>query len=60
MTNPLTALANAQPLDGTITDALATIEKALQANKQRPEALTTRGELWLKTDKRKRSRTTHC
>ena len=44
----LTALANAQALDGRITDALATIEKVLQANAHRPEALNTRGELRLK------------
>ena len=30
-------------------DALATIEEALQVNEHRPEGLTTRGELWLKT-----------
>jgi Flp pilus assembly protein TadD len=45
----LTALANAQALDGEIADALATIEKVLQANEHRPEALNTRGELRLKT-----------
>src|ERR1700687_5251909 len=45
----LTALANAQALDGEIADALATIEKVLQANELRPEALNTRGELRLKT-----------
>jgi class 3 adenylate cyclase/tetratricopeptide (TPR) repeat protein len=44
----LTALANAQALDGAIADALATIEKVLQANEHRPEALNTRGELRLK------------
>ena len=44
----LTALANAQALDGEIADALATIEKVLQANEHRPEALNTRGELRLK------------
>jgi class 3 adenylate cyclase/tetratricopeptide (TPR) repeat protein len=45
----LTALANAQALDGKIADALATIGKVLQLNEHRPEALNTRGELWLKT-----------
>jgi class 3 adenylate cyclase/tetratricopeptide (TPR) repeat protein len=45
----LTALANAQALDGAIADALATIEKFLQRNEHRPAALNTRGELWLKT-----------
>jgi Flp pilus assembly protein TadD len=45
----LTALAQAQALDGRIADALATIEEALQVNEHRPEGLTTRGELWLKT-----------
>ena len=32
-----------------LLDALATIKKALQMNENRPEVLTTRGELWLKT-----------
>jgi len=41
----LTALANAQALDGKIADALATIGKVLQLNQHRPEALNTRGEL---------------
>jgi Flp pilus assembly protein TadD len=45
----LTALANAQALDGEIADALATIEKVLQRNEHRPAALNTRGELRLKT-----------
>ena len=35
--------------DGEIADALATIEKVLQANEHRPEALNVRGELRLKT-----------
>jgi tetratricopeptide (TPR) repeat protein len=45
----LTVLAEAQALDGTMTDALATIEKALRVNEYRPESLITRGELWLNT-----------
>jgi tetratricopeptide (TPR) repeat protein len=45
----LTALAQAQALEGTITDALATIEEALHVSEHRPEGLTTRGALWLKT-----------
>ena len=45
----LTALAQAQALDGRIADALATIEEALQVNEHRPEGLTTRGKLWLET-----------
>jgi class 3 adenylate cyclase/tetratricopeptide (TPR) repeat protein len=44
----LTIFAEAQALDGTIADALATIEEALQVSEHRPEGLTTRGELWLK------------
>jgi class 3 adenylate cyclase/tetratricopeptide (TPR) repeat protein len=44
----LTALANAQALDGKIADALATIEKVLQANERGPGALNTRAELRLK------------
>src|SRR5208282_881187 len=48
----LTNLAEAQALDGTIDDALATIEEALLANPgelvSRPYALTCRGELRLK------------
>jgi tetratricopeptide (TPR) repeat protein len=49
----LTALANAQALDGAIADALVTVEQALQANPDqlvhRPEMLRLRGELRLKT-----------
>ncbi len=45
----LTALANAQALDGKIADALATIEKVHPAGEHRPEALNVRGELRLKT-----------
>jgi tetratricopeptide (TPR) repeat protein len=45
-------LAEAQALDGSIDDALVTIEEALTANPEdvvyRPEALTYRGELQLK------------
>jgi class 3 adenylate cyclase/tetratricopeptide (TPR) repeat protein len=49
----LTWLAEAQALEGAITDALGTIEEALLANPQqlvyRPEALRVRGELRLRT-----------
>jgi tetratricopeptide (TPR) repeat protein len=52
ITNHLTGLAEAQALDGKLDDALSTIEDALQANPEelvfRPNALTRRGELWLK------------
>ena len=50
----LVALAEAQGLDGAFTDALSTIEDALQANPEevvsRPEALRLRGELRFKQD----------
>jgi predicted ATPase len=53
ITDFLTALAEALALDGALTDALSTIEDALQAtNPQevifRPNILTCRGELQLK------------
>jgi tetratricopeptide (TPR) repeat protein len=48
----LTYLAEAQALDGAVTDALRTIEDALRANPQelflRPETLRVRGELRLR------------
>ena len=52
ITNFLSRLAEAQALDGTIDDALSTIEEALQANHEelvfRPTALTCRGDLRIK------------
>jgi class 3 adenylate cyclase/tetratricopeptide (TPR) repeat protein len=52
ITNYLTCMAEAQALDGTIDDALATIGEALQANPgellYRPDALNCRGELRFK------------
>ncbi|HEY2664915.1 MAG TPA: hypothetical protein VGI47_11285 [Candidatus Binataceae bacterium] len=52
ITAHLTRLAEAQALDGTIDDALATIEEALRANPEelvnQAAALTCRGELQLK------------
>jgi class 3 adenylate cyclase/tetratricopeptide (TPR) repeat protein len=54
ITKPLTYLAEAQALDGAVTDALRTIDEALQANPQelflRPEALRVRGELRLRQE----------
>jgi class 3 adenylate cyclase len=51
-TRPLTYLAEAQALDGTVADALVTIDEALRANPQelfiRPETLRMRGELRLR------------
>jgi predicted negative regulator of RcsB-dependent stress response len=48
----LTYLAEAQALDGAVSDALRTIEDALQANPEelvlRPETLRVRGELRLR------------
>jgi class 3 adenylate cyclase/tetratricopeptide (TPR) repeat protein len=56
LTEFLTSLAEAQALDGSISDALGTIEDALQINPDegvyRPHALTLRGELRLKLDQR--------
>ena len=46
----LTALACAQALDGSIDDALTTIEQALQTKGHRPETVRLRGELRLKLD----------
>jgi tetratricopeptide (TPR) repeat protein len=52
ITDYIMALAEALALDGALTDALSTIEDALQANPQevifRPNILTCRGELRLK------------
>ena len=52
ITDYLTVLAEALALDGALTDALSTIEDALQANPEelifRPNILTCRGELRLK------------
>ena len=52
ITRLLTCLAQAQALDGAVTDALRTIDDALRANPQelflRPEALRVRGELRLR------------
>ena len=52
ITDYLTVLAEALALDGALSDALSTIEDALQANPQevifRPNILTCRGELQLK------------
>ena len=52
ITRPLTYLAQAQWLDDAVTDALRTIDDALQANPQelflRPETLRVRGELRLR------------
>ena len=52
ITDFLTVLAEALALDGALTDALSTIEDALQANPEevtfRPNILTCRGELRLK------------
>jgi hypothetical protein len=48
----MTYLAAALALEGTVVDALETIEQALQVNpgelNYRPETLRLRGELWLK------------
>jgi tetratricopeptide (TPR) repeat protein len=44
----LTVLASAQALDGSIDDALTTIEEALQTKAHRPEMVRLRGELRLK------------
>ncbi len=52
----LTYLAEAQAMNGALTDALSTIENALEANPDeaftRPNAFTLRGELQLKIGKR--------
>jgi predicted ATPase len=52
ITDYITVLAEALALDGALTDALSTIEDALQANPQevifRPNILTCRGELQFK------------
>ena len=52
ITEHLRVLAEALALDGALTDALSTIDDALQANPQevtyRPNVLTCRGELRLK------------
>jgi len=52
ITRTLTYFAEAQALDGAVTDALRTIEDALRANPQelflRPETLRVRGELRLR------------
>jgi tetratricopeptide (TPR) repeat protein len=56
ITAQLTYLAEAQALDGALTDALGTIEDALEANPDeavtRPDAFTLRGERQLKSGKR--------
>jgi tetratricopeptide (TPR) repeat protein len=56
ITAQLTYLAEALALDGALTDALSTIEDALEANPDeavtRPDAFTLRGELQLKMGKR--------
>ena len=52
ITDHLTHLAEAEALDGLLSDALTTIEVAFKANSQeviyRPNVLTLRGNLWLK------------
>jgi tetratricopeptide (TPR) repeat protein len=61
LTTLLTLLAEAQSLDGAITEALSTVEDALQVNPQeivfRPQILTLRGELRLKIGQREAART---
>ena len=46
----LAALASAQALGNSITEALATVEEALQTHAHRPETVRLRGELRLKLD----------
>ena len=52
ITDHLTHLAEAEALDGLLSDAFTTIEVAFKANSQeviyRPNVLTLRGNLWLK------------
>jgi predicted ATPase len=61
LSDHITCLAAAQEREGTIVEALATVERALQANPDevvyRPEALRLRGELRLKKGKTEQAET---
>jgi class 3 adenylate cyclase/tetratricopeptide (TPR) repeat protein len=61
LTTLLTLLAEAQSLDGAITEALSTVQEALQVNPQeivfRPQILTLRGQLRLKLNQRELAET---
>jgi len=64
ITGVLTWLSEAQALEGTLTDALSTIEDALEANPEevinRFEAFRIRGELQLKIGKRELAEADFC